>query len=564
MPEVARLVWLDEADAQDPALVGAKASRLATARARGLPVLDGFVVPVEVCDPIIRAGETVLRSTNNSGAARSAVYNHPPPPLLQDIAETARQLGNSLVVRSSSRAEAEGIWAGAFSSYLGMGPDELTQGVIGCWASVLSPGTLKRGEVTGTSPPEIGMAVLIQPEIRPTWGGVATAADDGSVRVTGARGHPAGLVAGWERGHLAIVNARGDIPADGAPLGSRLLREIADLTRATAEKIQCNHIEWIEDQEGRLHLVQVQPKVDSRVDHVNRPPPDPVQAAEPWMSGALRMMIRYPGPVGEELVWPWAVGLQDLSPARTGQTRKTVATLIKDVREGVALLMSQRWGGTDSSTNLDRAWSALPRGDSAPLWGLISRYRWVDRRFAAELLSNLQQLAQALTTVGVIPHPGWIWYLDPSNLDQPPPDRHSPMRRIGTTFWDAWMYGVITSQDESISGIPASRGWGVGRLRFIDNADDAASFSPREVIATSAPIGNLAPLLWNAAGLITAEGSPGAHLFEVAEWLAVPAVCGVDFRHWPTPAMGQSHEGADLIVAVDGDRGHITRLPSKP
>ena len=27
MPEVARLVWLDETDAQDPALVGAKASR---------------------------------------------------------------------------------------------------------------------------------------------------------------------------------------------------------------------------------------------------------------------------------------------------------------------------------------------------------------------------------------------------------------------------------------------------------------------------------------------------------------------------------------------------------
>ena len=83
MPEAARLVWLDEADAQNPALVGAKAGRLARARARGLPVLDGFVVPVDVSLPVVTAAEAVLRSTNNSGAARSAVYNHQPPLLLQ-------------------------------------------------------------------------------------------------------------------------------------------------------------------------------------------------------------------------------------------------------------------------------------------------------------------------------------------------------------------------------------------------------------------------------------------------------------------------------------------------
>ena len=128
MPEVARLVWLDEADAGDPALVGAKASRLARARARGLPVLDGIVVPVGVADPIVRRADAVLRSSGNSGAARSAVYNHQPPPLLEALAERSRELGDSLVVRSSSRAEAEGVWAGAFSSYLGMRPQDVIGG----------------------------------------------------------------------------------------------------------------------------------------------------------------------------------------------------------------------------------------------------------------------------------------------------------------------------------------------------------------------------------------------------------------------------------------------------
>ena len=560
MPEVARLVWLDETDAQNPALVGAKASRLATARARGLPVLNGFVVPVDVSVPVIRAGAAILRSTNNSGAARSAVYNHQPPLLLLDLADSARKLGDSLVVRSSSQAEAEGIWAGAFSSYLGASPEVLTQGVIGCWASVFNPNTLKRGEVTGTSPHEVGMAVLVQPEIRPTCGGVATVADDGTVTVAGIPGHPAGLVAGWERGHTAIVTPRGDVQADSSPLGSRLLREIADLSRATAETIECNHIEWMADQKGKLHLVQAQPKVDVRLEGMKTQTPDLVHNGEPWMSGVVRMMIRYPGPVGEKLVWSWAIGLEDLSPPLMEQTRKPMTTLISDVRKGAALLMSMRWGHTDSLADLDQSWSALRNGDSSPLLDLISRHPSVDRRIAAAHLHNLQELGQALTTSGVIPHPGWIWYLDPDNLDQPPPDQQSPMRRIGTTNWDAWIYGVVTSQGESIAGIPAAGGWGVGRLRFIRNADDAALFSAREVIATSLPVGNIAPLLWNAAGLLTMEGSPGAHLFEVAEWLAVPALCGVNISQWIGEDAEQSEQKEDLIVALDGDRAQVTVL----
>ncbi|MCQ3803261.1 MAG: PEP-utilizing enzyme [bacterium] len=563
MPQVPRLVWLDQADAQDAALVGAKASRLAAARARGLPVLNGLVVPVEVGGPVVRAGEAALRSTDNSGAARSAVFNHPPPSLLQDLAEEAQQLGDSLVVRSSSLAESEGIWAGAFSSYVGVKPEELTQGVMGCWASVFSPGTLKRGQVTETSPRQVGMAVLIQPEIRPSCGGVATVADDGTVTVVSARGHPAGLMAGWERGHVAIVNARGEVQADSSPPGTRLLRVIADLTTATAEKIRCNHIEWLESQEGRVHLVQAQPNGDARVEQISRPAPDPAQRTQPWMGGAVRMMIRYPGPVGEQLVWPWAIGLEDLSPAPSEPDRKTVATLVENLRQGAALLMSERWGGPETLADFVGAWSAFRNGDSSSLVDLIGGHRSVDRLLGAAHLRNLQDLGQALTAAGVIPHPGWVWHLDPNRLDQPSPSRQSPMRRIGATPWDAWIYGVVTSQGESITGIPAAGGWGVGRLRSIRNPDDATRFSPREVIAVSHPIGNIAPLLWNASGLVTSEGSPGAHLFEVAKWLGVPAVCGVDFSRLAGETQIRSGWQDYLTVAVDGGRGHITFTRSK-
>ena len=556
----ARVVWLDEAGAQDPAVAGAKASRLARARARGLPVPDGFVTPVEVSDPAIRAAEAVLGS-QNSGAARSAVYNHPPPPLVLDLAESARRLGDTLVVRSSSRAEAAGVWAGAFSSYLGLKPEELAGGVMGCWASVFNPDTLKRGEVTGTPPHEVGMAVA-RPTRDPTELGRRSPPQE---RTEPSRWPPPGDTRprwwpGGREERVAVVTARGEVQGDPPPPDARLLREIADLSRMTREKMAWDHIEWMVDRTGKLHLVQAQPTAGMGRGGARDRAPDPPRAGEPWMRSVVRMMIRYPGPVGERFVWPWAVGLDGLCPAPAEPITAPVASLVEEVRRGSARLMSRRWGETGAPAELGRAWAALLGGDTFPLPGLFSRFPSVDRRLAAEHLRNLRELGRTLAAAGAIPHPGWFWYLDPDRLDRPAPTREGPMRRVGTTFWDAWIHGVVASQGDAVSGNPAAGGWGVGRLRFIDNADDAARFCPREVIATSLPVGNLAPLLWNAAGLITSGGSPGAHLFEVADWLAVPAVCGVDLGRWTAVNRGRSRQATDLIAAVDGDRGRVIML----
>jgi hypothetical protein len=56
-------------------------------------------------------------------------------------------------------------------------------------------------------------------------------------------------------------------------------------------------------------------------------------------------------------------------------------------------------------------------------------------------------------------------------------------------------------------------------------------------------------MLWEAAGLVAVEGNEGAHLFEVARSLGVPAVLGVELD-----------PGIDRVVAVDGDLGTVSTL----
>jgi phosphoenolpyruvate-protein kinase (PTS system EI component) len=55
-------------------------------------------------------------------------------------------------------------------------------------------------------------------------------------------------------------------------------------------------------------------------------------------------------------------------------------------------------------------------------------------------------------------------------------------------------------------------------------------------------------LLWDAAGLVTATGSPSAHLYESARALGIPAVSGVE-----VPV-------GDRIVAIDGNTGLVASL----
>ena len=102
----------------------------------------------------------------------------------------------------------------------------------------------------------------------------------------------------------------------------------------------------------------------------------------------------------------------------------------------------------------------------------------------------------------------------------------------------------------SLAGTPASSGVGAGVHSRIDNAEKAASFVSRGVIVADQPVPGLAPLLWDAAGLVTETGSSAAHLFESARSLGIPAVSGVSLP-------GDSEQ----IVAVDGYTGLVATIP---
>jgi phosphoenolpyruvate synthase/pyruvate phosphate dikinase len=155
------------------------------------------------------------------------------------------------------------------------------------------------------------------------------------------------------------------------------------------------------------------------------------------------------------------------------------------------------------------------------------------------------------------------WYLSLSRFkaalqNERPSNRPSKLaeqRRIGADRWEPFQAVAVLSFGEEHAGIPASPGVGCGRLCFIDGVDQLEQFRPRDVVVTTQPVPNLAPLLWDAAGLVTLSGGPGAHLFEAARSLNVPAVSGIG------PALHRVESVAQLtgrrMVAVDGDAGRI-------
>ena len=120
--------------------------------------------------------------------------------------------------------------------------------------------------------------------------------------------------------------------------------------------------------------------------------------------------------------------------------------------------------------------------------------------------------------------------------------------RLGMGRWEPLVAHVVISAGDRRRGTPASPGLGAGRRS--DHSGPGSRGGPRRAIHTAGqPLPNLASLLWDASGLVTATGSPAAHLFEAARALRVPAVCGVDIS-----------ASDDAIVAVDGDSGEVATL----
>ena len=296
------LVDLADAHAGDAALTGAKAANLAIAQRAGLPVLPGMVLTTAWDH---RGWSHPSRLHGGDGPAWSA---------WRQMSDEGRR---PVVVRSSSTNEDGGTssMAGVFTSVLDVtDPISFVQAVDDVLASAGS------GLITGAP-----MAVLVQPQLSPRWGGVLFGADPISGRtdrllLSACEGGPDRLVSGLDDGWTATLSPRGRVvgpePADGAPgMPSGALRTLARLARRAAAAFGGpQDIEWTIDRDGSVWLLQSRP-----ITTVTGKPTGPVLGTGP-------LAETFPDPLS-----PLEAGLW-LAPMREGLEHALRLTGTKSVR----------------------------------------------------------------------------------------------------------------------------------------------------------------------------------------------------------------------------------------
>jgi hypothetical protein len=505
---------LDHEAALDPARVGAKAAWLAMARRAGLPVLPGLVVDTADSLAHMRLGAEVL-ATRGSGGARLALTAEPIP-FGDDLIERGTRLGDTLVARSSTIIESSGEWSGAFTSYLDLSPNDLPRAVTGCWASAFSVAALDRQEAAGVEPGSFPMAILIQPALDPLAGGTAMIEEDGSIVVIGVKGSPAALLQGWSPGLEARRNKEGAWVGDELIdlLGPETLDEIAAALAGARAAIGANRCEWGLD--GRVWLMQL---AESQAQ--GQPSSAYSHPADPRLLSIVRVVVRAAGHLGDELILPWALGGLPTAEPYVGNLPDDAIGRAFELRDR---LVAEVWA-LPVETAFEAARSCMNTllgPDPLPALEVIGNLRPPDPVGAARLWALAQRLER----------------------DDPAP----PRRGFGR--WEPFVASVVLGAGTRQHGVGASPGIGAGisTAKYPPDGLDT-NYRPRSVVVASQPIPNLAPLLWDAAGLVTESGSPAAHLFESARALRVPAVCGVGI-----PA-------GEQIVAVDGHDGIVSTFP---
>ena len=247
------VVSLTDAEAADPLLAGRKAAVLASATALGFPVLPGFVVTTAGCAAIGAAGGAARLPESVRGALEvswAALSDH------------GRR---SLVVRSSSPGEdgATSSMAGQFTSVLGV------RGIEAFFAAVDRViASAPAGHPSGGDDEPMPMAVLVQPQVFPRWGGVLFGVDP----VTGRRdrlalaavdGGPDQLVSGTVEGSRATLSRRGRLLSTegaGPRLPARQRRSLARLAARARDAFGSpQDIEWALDHDEGLLLLQSRP-----------------------------------------------------------------------------------------------------------------------------------------------------------------------------------------------------------------------------------------------------------------------------------------------------------------
>jgi phosphohistidine swiveling domain-containing protein len=297
-PDVASpgaVIALDSPGALDPELAGAKAASLARALQAGLPVLPGRVVTTSAFVPPANAGADGAYPVDTELRAAWAV-----------MSDGGTQ---PLVVRSSSTVE-----DGRTSSMAGMFTSVLD---VTDWPSFRRAvdAVLESGKVVALAGAgardraRAAMAVLVQPQLAPTVGGVMFGVDPVSGRtdhlvISASEAGPAAVVSGEVDGSRYVLSGRRVVEEPrGGPLGHTQLRQLAALARQ-AERVSGGpqDVEWAFGPDGRLWLLQSRPVT--------------AVAAAPTPTGP----VMGPGPVAETFPEPLSALEEDLwvAPLRAG------------------------------------------------------------------------------------------------------------------------------------------------------------------------------------------------------------------------------------------------------
>ena len=545
-------VALADLAARDPFLVGVKTARLAAAADAGLPVLEGWVLPSEASSDAVRRGVEVLETGSGAPAAYLEALESPVP-VAEELLPGPALDGRLLVVRSSTFLDDDGRWSGAFTSYLEVGATDLPTAVRGCWASAFSTDVVDRCRETGVEVGSLRIGVLVQPFLAFDAGGTARVREDGSVVVMAARGGPTGVLGG--RGGLRVivgVDGRVVEGLDDAAIRVVTMEAVAALARRAAETVAAGVIEWgaIDDD---LFLLQIGPA-----------PPD--AAAVPLLPREVttvhmpaeaerlaRLVTAFPGPLGDELVLPWALGAGEV-PHADAVDVDDPASALREARGTAGELAADVWG-TSSAVARERAAGVarlLLAGRVGDGCGKIRALSVPDTSAARRVVDLLQGVGAFLAGAGVLPSAFLVWRLSVPELEraiagEPPALRRGPGR------WEPFVADVVRARGIHATGTPVTPGIAAGHPHRLRELRAMGRPGPRDVLVTPLPLPHLAPLLWHSAALVSLGGSSGAHLFEVARSLGVPSVVGVD-------ATGTGEPGS--LVAVDGDSGVVSILPA--
>jgi phosphohistidine swiveling domain-containing protein len=259
--------------------------------------------------------------------------------------------------------------------------------------------------------------------------------------------------------------------------------------------------------------------------------------------------------LGETLVLPWAVALGTRPNLGPSDVIEHPIAALAELRHRAEALAAAAWE-TAPQTALGRAkalFRELRAGDPAAALDLIRQLRPIDPTDASRVLALASGIGRRLESRGLVPDPETMWRLTETELKRAIVDGIAPPIRLGPDRWEPFVFELVAAAGLPSSGAPASPGIGAGRLRVLTGSPGEPRPGPREVLVVGEPVPQVAPLLWRAAALITRSGSVGAHLFEVARSLGVPAVIGVEP---PIP-------DTQTLAAVDGATGDVAFL-SRP